>query len=88
MSRPRYVPIPVTIDNEENPMPCVRIDDQAPPPHQPRATAPALTLLGEAVLALSHVLELHGECRNRCGLCHECGQTHPCKTAQAAGAHQ
>lgn len=37
------------------------------------------------LIALTNVADLHGECQNRCGLCHECGQQIPCATARTIG---
>ena len=34
-------------------------------------------------LAVARVRALHGECRNRCGYCHECGSRVPCTTMRA-----
>ena len=34
-------------------------------------------------LAVVRVRALHGECSNRCGICHECGSRQPCATMRA-----
>ncbi len=33
---------------------------------------------------LTAVITLHGDCTQRCGICHECGQQFPCRTLDAA----
>lgn len=37
------------------------------------------------LIALNNVADLHAECQNRCGLCHECGQSTPCATTRSIG---
>lgn len=55
------------------------------PSTPPENSAEQIAHSATTARALGRVLDLHGQCRNRCGLCHECGQQHPCRTARAAG---
>lgn len=37
------------------------------------------------LIALNSVSDLHSECQDRCGLCHECMQQIPCATMRSIG---
>lgn len=48
-----------------------------------RAIAAAVRELDEQRAATDRVRTLHGDCVQRCGRCHECGGSVPCRTIRA-----